>query len=248
MEQIVTIEEEYTLPSKGLMYAKPFDPTVKLRSMTVADEMRRLSQTKTPFKQMADLIESCLLTKLPIPVYDLNMCDYTFLLHKLRITTYGSNYTLRTYCPHCESVFTSDINLEDIPVKMYDKSMKDDFTVTLPKSGKVIQLRLQTPRDCDTIALKAEEHEKETGEDISPLLNVASHIKSIDGTPLNSILFMEEIKRWNAYDFTYLVQKIENIEKKVGLDSIIKIECPKCHNTIDTTFRYTEEFFRPHID
>ena len=95
MEQIVTIEEEYTLPSKGLMYAKPFDPTVKLRSMTVADEMRRLSQTKTPFKQMADLIESCLLTKLPIPVYDLNMCDYTFLLHKLRITTYGSNYTFR---------------------------------------------------------------------------------------------------------------------------------------------------------
>ena len=114
MEQIVTIEEEYTLPSKGLMYAKPFDPTVKLRSMTVADEMRRLSQTKTPFKQMADLIESCLLTKLPIPVYDLNMCDYTFLLHKLRITTYGSNYTLRAYCPHCDSVVSSENNLAEL--------------------------------------------------------------------------------------------------------------------------------------
>ena len=248
MEQIVTIEEEYTLPSKGLMYAKPFDPTVKLRSMTVADEMRRLSQTKTPFKQMADLIESCLLTKLPIPVYDLNMCDYTYLLHKLRITTYGSNYALKTYCPHCGSVVDCTVNLDDIPVKMYDKAMKNDFTVVLPKSGKTIQLRLQTPRDCDTIALKAEEHKKETGEDITQLLNISSHIKSVDGAPLNSILFMEEIKLWSAYDFNYLLQKIENIERKVGLESVINLECPKCHNTFDTTFRYTEEFFRPHID
>ena len=31
MEQIVTIEEEYTLPSKGLMYAKPFDPRYKYK-------------------------------------------------------------------------------------------------------------------------------------------------------------------------------------------------------------------------
>ena len=33
-----------------------------------------------------------------------------------------------------------------------------------------------------------------------------------------------------------------------GLESVINLECPKCHNTFDTTFRYTEEFFRPHID
>lgn len=248
MEQIVTIEEEYTLPSKGLMYAKPFDPTVKLRSMTVADEMRRLSQTKTPFKQMADLIESCLLTKLPIPVYDLYMCDYTFLLQKLRITTYGSNYSLRAYCPHCDSIVECSCNLEDIPLKNYTKSMKEDFTITLPKSGKVIQLKLQTPRDCDNIALKAEEHKEETGEDISQLLTVASYIKSIDGTLINSVLFLEDVKRWSAYDFNYLLQKIEQINQKVGLDSIVSIECPKCHNTISATFRYTEEFFRPRFD
>ena len=56
MEQIVTIEEEYTLPSKGLMYAKPFDPTVKLRSMTVADEMRRLSPSERQYQNMASII------------------------------------------------------------------------------------------------------------------------------------------------------------------------------------------------
>ena len=65
---------------------------------------------------------------------------------------------------------------------------------------------------------------------------------------LNSILFMEEIKLWSAYDFNYLLQKIESVERKVGLESVINLECPKCHNAFDTTFRYTEEFFRPHID
>lgn len=37
---ITTIQEDFSLPSKGLMYTTKFDPHIKLRSMTVADEIR----------------------------------------------------------------------------------------------------------------------------------------------------------------------------------------------------------------
>ena len=36
-----TIAEEYKLPSEGKIYSVPFDPKVKLRSMTVQEEMKR---------------------------------------------------------------------------------------------------------------------------------------------------------------------------------------------------------------
>ena len=34
--------EIFTLPSKGLVYEKPINPTVSLRSMTVMEEMKKL--------------------------------------------------------------------------------------------------------------------------------------------------------------------------------------------------------------
>ena len=76
-------KEEYSLPSKGQIYSVKFDPCVKLRSMTVADEMKRLTSTDSPYKNMSEIIESCLETKLPVSVYDMCLGDYQYLLHRL---------------------------------------------------------------------------------------------------------------------------------------------------------------------
>ena len=43
MTDHITITEDYSLPSKGKIYGKQFDPAIKLRSMTGEDEMKRLS-------------------------------------------------------------------------------------------------------------------------------------------------------------------------------------------------------------
>ena len=47
-----TIAEEYRLPSEGKIYSVPFDPKVKLRSMTVQEEMKRQSAGGNAFKNM----------------------------------------------------------------------------------------------------------------------------------------------------------------------------------------------------
>ena len=88
----ITIQEEYSLPSKGMLYGKSFDPLVKLRSMTVAEEMKRLTATDYPYKNMSEIIDDCIINKLPISTYDMCLGDYQYLLHRLRVVTSGPDY------------------------------------------------------------------------------------------------------------------------------------------------------------
>ena len=71
MENIVTIQEEFILPSKGLIYKEKFDPHIRMRSMTVAEEMKRLSPATNPYKMMSEIIDACIIDKLPISAYDM---------------------------------------------------------------------------------------------------------------------------------------------------------------------------------
>ena len=97
-----TIAEGYTLPSKGKIYTeKMVNPHIELRSMTGREEMRRLSPSSTPLKTLADIIEDCCVEKPAIHVYDMSLGDYEFLLHKLRIVTYGEDYKVALRCPDC---------------------------------------------------------------------------------------------------------------------------------------------------
>ena len=55
-----TIQENFTLPSKGLIYDQKFDPTITLRSMTVMEEMKRLSYNASEYKVMSEIIDDCI--------------------------------------------------------------------------------------------------------------------------------------------------------------------------------------------
>ena len=243
-----TIQEDFTLPSLGLMYNKPFDPHIRLRSMTVEDEMRRLSPTKTPYKMMCEIIDSCIVEKLPISSYDLYMCDYIYLLHKLRIVTYGPNYAIKFTCPQCGNEEIINFNLESLVVNEYNDSLKDYFNVKLPKTGYDVQLKLQTPRDLDKINLEAEEMKKKNPElnwDPIQLLTLKSLIDSINGGSVDPALVTETIKKLPMMDANILTKAAGELQGKVGLENTIHIECSKCDYSIDTPFLYTSEFFGP---
>ena len=101
MAQNYTIAESYVLPSRGLIYDIPVKAEVKIRSMTTEEEMRRQAPSDTPYKVMCDIIEECLIEKPGISVYDMCLGDYQFLLHKLRVVTYGTEYKMMVTCPNC---------------------------------------------------------------------------------------------------------------------------------------------------
>ena len=149
-----TIAERYTLPSHGLVYNRDVNPEIKLRSMTVRDEMRRLAPVTdgTIYRTMAEIIDSCLIEKPGISSYDMCIGDYQFLLHKLRIVTYGPEYKINCRCPICGDWDDHIVNLEDLTLNELKEFDKDsELTLTLPVSKKIMTLNLTSARLLDNI-------------------------------------------------------------------------------------------------
>lgn len=251
MSRHTTITEDYVLPSKGKLYNKQFDPHIKLRSMTVADEMKRLSPSDNPYKAMSEIIEDCLITKLPISVYDLCLGDYTYLLHKLRVVTYGPEYTIQYYCPFCGTLQKTSINLDELHLNEFEDKLLEDMIITLPSTGHTVKLRFQTPRDLDRIANKAKEMKKQFPDmqgDPTLLLTLESLIESINGERVNPITIGETLKQLPMKDTNYIAQKATKLNGKVGIDISLAVTCSNCKSDVNTTFRYTNEFFGPEVD
>lgn len=244
------LTEEFTLPSRGLVYNTKFDPTITLRPMTLADEMKRLSPTKNTYKRMAEIIDGCLTNKLPISAYDLCVGDYIYLLQALRITTYGPEYKFQFTCPFCDNSSTDSIDLDKMSLNEYTSEFETAKYITLPVSGKEVELRLQTPRDLDNIARKAREEKTKYNMDVDQELSytIESYINTIDGETLDPVLGREALKKLSMKDTNYLIQSAEKLNSMIGINSIILLHCDNCGRDIPSPFRYTEEFFRPSID
>lgn len=247
IEKSTTIFENFTLPSMGMIYDDEINPNVTLRSMTTLEEMKRLSPTDMPYKSMCDIIEGCMAKPLELPVYELSLGDYQFLLHKLRIVTYGPDYKMSIRCKNCGKVTESIADLESLAVNEYEPAVIESKIITLPRTKHQIELRFQTPYDLDMISYKAKETKRRTKQNIdySILYTIASLIKKVDGAVLNSIEIEEFVKALPNMDANYIINKATELNRKVGLDNTIMIKCADCGAEMEVPFRITSEFFGP---
>lgn len=248
-----TITESYELPSKGLIYGdKGVQSHVELRSMTTREEMKRLAPSSTPYKTLADIIESCMIVKPKISVYDMCIGDYEYLLHKLRVVTHGPEYKMSVVCPHCGEILDSVIDLDSLKCNEYnEKEILELMSIVLPKSGKAIELKYQTPRILDEIKLKSESYRKKAKDanmDPTIIITLQSLIATVDGQKLSYLQLEDFINSLNLSDTYYIMDKVDKLNKKVGLDTSINLTCDKCGGDILTFFRFGPEFFRPTLD
>lgn len=246
-----TIQETFTLPSKGLIYDEKINPTFTIRSMTVADELKRLSPTTTPYLTMCELIEDCLVEPLGIPVADLCLGDYQFMMHKLRIVSFGPEYRMSSVCPYCGTVQESVFNLDDLDVKEYTEEFDDLLTITLPECKKVVKLKFQTPRLLETINSRKTEYmdKREDGLDPTFQYTLESLIDTVDGVKLSPTKLENFVKGLLIKDARKIFQQGEKIEEAIGLDTAIAFNCTnsKCKKTYVSTFREGIEFYNPQI-
>ena len=122
-----TIGEGMELPSKGKIYDVKVDSHVELRSMTARDEMKRLSPSTARFKVLADIIEGCMIEKPAIHVYDMALGDYEYLLHRLRIVTYGDEYKIAVKCSNCGDIVETTAHLEELKVTEFDEAKFEEL-------------------------------------------------------------------------------------------------------------------------
>lgn len=251
-DTVVTIQEEFTLPSKGMFYEKPVNPKIKLRSMTAQDEMLRLTVSEDKFRVKADVIERCIEGEKPaISVYDMYIGDYYYLLNALRLVSFGSKLSYTARCLVCGDIFDTTLNIDDIPVNEWRDEIRDRLTITLP-CGKEIGLNYQTPRMLDDIARRVQQlkgQNKETSEDAAnELQKIIFSIRTIDGRRPNPAEVEMFVRNMKIKDYNYLSQKIDLLNESVGPQKVIQLECTHCHNQTLALFRYSSQFFRPAVD
>ena len=244
-----TIAEGYELPSKGKIYNPAISAHVELRSMTARDEMKRLSPSSTQFKKLADIIEGCMVEKPAIHVYDMALGDYEFLLHKLRIVTYGPEYKMNVSCPHCMKAFEADTNLEQLQILDFDEEKFNSLqTFRLPVSGDTIRIKFQTPRMLDEIEAQTKEAKRKFRSadiEFDLLFLLKNVIDEVNGAKLAPEKIENYIQNLPAKDMTKIVNNIDALNACVGIDSSMYVDCPECGGEVRTFFRFGPEFFRP---
>lgn len=244
-----TIGEGLELPSKGLIYSDHVNSHIELRSMTARDEMKRLAPSTTQFKTLADIIDGCMIEKPSISSYDMALGDYEYLLHKLRIITYGDEYKMTLRCPDCGHIIETSVHLNDLALRDFDIDTFEKYrSFTLPKSGHTVSIRPQTPRMLDEANGKARELAKKYKDaDISfdILVLLTAVIDTIDGNKLDSLKLETFINNLPAMDMTKILNNVDAINACIGLDNYIEVTCQNCGGSIPTSFRFGPEFFRP---
>ena len=244
-----TIAEGYTLPSRGKIYEVNIDPHVELRSMTGREEMRRLSPSSTPLKTLADIIEDCCVEKPAIHVYDMSLGDYEFLLHKLRIVTYGEDYKVSLRCSECGEMIEAVAKLDQLSVKEFDEeAIRELQTFSLPVSGRIISLNFLTPRITEEMEVKVKDMKrkyKNATIDFDTLVRVISNIDLVDGEKKNEHELETMVTNLPAKDLQKILNNIDKLNQQIGLDNILYLTCPKCGEEVTTYFRFGPEFFRP---
>ena len=244
-----TIMEGYELPSKGKIYSENVNPHVELRSMTARDEMKRLSPSSTPLKTLADIIEGCCIEQPAVHVYDMSLGDYEFLLHKLRIVTYGEDYKVSLRCSECGSAIETVAKLGQLDVREFDEEeLKNIQTFSLPKSGHIISLNFLSPRMVEEMEVKVKDMKrryKTATIDFETLVRLLTNIDLVDGEKKSETELENIITNLPALDLQKILNNIDKLNQQIGLDNILYLTCPKCGEEVATFFRFGPEFFRP---
>lgn len=244
-----TIGEGFELPSHGKIYDVPVDQHIELRSMTARDEMKRLSPSSTQFKKLADIIEGCMIEKPKIHVYDMALGDYEFLLHKLRIVTYGSKYKMTLTCPHCLEAFDTEADLEQLQIIDFDEEKFNSLqTFVLPVSGDTVKIKFQTPRMLDEVELQTKEAKRKyrtADVEFDLYFLLKNIIDEVNGIKLAPEKIETYINNLPAKDMTKIVNNLDALNACIGVDSTIYVDCNKCGGEVRTSFRFGSEFFRP---
>lgn len=244
-----TLTESYRLPSDGKLYGDKVNPEITLRSMTTVEEMKRLSHTDTPYKTIADVIDACIVSGGGISSYDMCIGDYQFLLHKLRVVTYGRKYNMNIICPYCGNIEPKETDLDELKVMKCPEDIETYFNIALPVTQKSIHLRMQTPRILDIIEKKNKDAAtKAKGADQSLLILLRNIIDTVDGVKPDEVMLDQFIRTLPMKDTNYIVKSTEKLNNLIGIDTSIKNVCSRCGVPYFTTFPFTSEFFGPSID
>lgn len=252
--QEYTLFAEGTLPSLGKLYkGRNVNPEFKIRSMTTEEEMRRLSHSEKPLKVLCEIIDGCLIDN-PfdgLSSYDMCLGDYQYLLHKLRVATYGSSYKMNTYCPICGANEKQDVDIESLEHLKFTEDIFGLMSLTLPVTKVDITLKYQTPRSVDATSTKKKDFEKRMPDskvDQTLLFTICSIVDTVKSEHLDPFKLENWVRKLPMQDTNVILKRADKIDSSIGLKADFEFTCGVCGNNFRSPFLITNEFWGPDED
>lgn len=239
------------LPSGGKVY--PADnplhgqQAIQVKAMTAKEE--DILTSRALIKQgkvISALIKSCMVDK-SVNVRDMLSGDRNALLVALRVTGYGSEYSVEVECPHCSEKSKQDFNLTELPIKPLGIEPvtpgENLFEFTLPMTKASVRFRFLTGKDEEDITVMNARRKKAglKGDNLVTqklqfsLVQVGEHKE-----PAKVQAF---ISRMPARDSLELRRYMDNNEP--GIDMKQWMSCPSCLEQSEVAIPLGASFFWP---
>tara|TARA_B100000035_G_C20998544_1_gene553703 strand:- start:484 stop:1323 length:840 start_codon:yes stop_codon:yes gene_type:complete len=242
--------EAVPLPSRGVIYnnnSLQGTESVEIKPMTAREE--DILTSRAYIKNgtvISKLIKSCLIDK-SINPDDLISGDRNALLIALRITGYGSDYTLEINCPECGSTNKSTFDLSQLEIKRLKVDPvelgQNIFEVTLPITKKSVKVKFLTGHD-EREMMIISDRKKKSGLNTENTVTdrLSRSILSIEGiTDRNKInLFVQHMP---ARDSLALRRFLDDYEPGINMKS--HMVCSHCHEESEVDLPIGASFFWP---
>lgn len=235
--------ETVQMITKGLLPGIPKEITIRA--------IQRKDKKKILMGNIDDpllaLLQECIVAPKNFNVYNLLGFEAEYLLYRLRVLTYGAEYTFKEKCPYCKTINDVDVDLNNIPIIDVPDDFKLTFDIQLPVSGDVLNCKLLTEGEKIAIRKEAKKFKDEAG-NMSAEVDMMweSRIIAINGhTNMAPIEVNQYLDNMNDYDSEYFMEYYSYKEGNYGLQTILKFNCDNCDEYIESDMPSIYTFFRP---
>ena len=240
-------EKTIDLPSGGLLEGSR--KSLQVGSMDMLAEKVIYTKSLLPSEKLIKIVGMCSDAS-PEELRGFPFSDLAFAFIQIRIlSTESTSYSFRVQCSMCQEGFPQEVDFEELEYKSLEEVCDGDapepFTVSLPASGKDVQLRYLRVSDHVTLE-KMQKVRRSKGivtDERFLCETLARRTSSIDGEEGREILyvkFYESLKTKDGYRIKDALDK-----RDFGIDLSIEGICPHCGELDTYLVRMDASFFRP---
>lgn len=237
--------ETHRLPSRGLLNSElgSTGGEVRVRGMIGKDERIILNPRIMRSGQASnELIRACVQGVDPMK---LTVPDRVFLLYVIRGITYGVDYPFSVTCPECGSTWSSECNIDDLPVVELNDNATEPINERFPISDLPFSYRYERGAD-EAETRKFSDFTKKMPKDaqiertlkervIRVLVDVAGFR---DKTEIEAI--WDNLSEGDRVHFRNLLN-----EPGFGIKTEIDVQCQFCDHEFETSLPMGADFFFP---
>ena len=238
------------LPSRGLVYG-PESPlymveSVDIKPVTAKEENILSSPVLIRKGQVLNVLMRACITNRMIDPELMVVGDRNAILTAIRVSAYGTAYSVRVECPECLTESNHEFDLSRLELKMLDVEPvggpgTNEFSFMLPVSKREVRFKLFDQHDAAELDKSIEAVRRKTNQEQAVTLRLAAQVTYLQGVEKNHLV--RALEDMLARDSKALRAYIDRMSP--GVEMSQSYECDSCGKTTEVVVPMGTEFFWP---